>query len=130
MCTLDELQQDVKNLTKAIQNGNEQLPGATVTISKFMGEIKDHIKDTHQAIDRNTRLLEKHNGRLSKVEAWKLRLQGMQIATKTIWGLLSVFIVASVFGLFNMYVTYQTLPHTVADIVKEELQDYQFEVTE
>jgi len=67
----------------------------------------------HQTLEINTGVLEKHNGRLKKVEEWKLRIDGGKAVINAMWLVLGVFFIASVFGLFNMYVTVARLPEVV-----------------
>ena len=124
------LHDDLKALTHAINSGNQKLPGSVVTLSKFMGEIKRHIKDTKDTIAGFNVTLQNHNGRLTKMEMLHERLKGAKMATRTVWGVLSVFVVASTFGLFNMYVAFQQLPYVIDQAIDKALEDKTFEYDE
>jgi len=64
---------------------------------------------------------EKTNGRVTLLEAIKLRAEGGAAVLKGIWAFMGVFAVAVTFGLFNMYVQLTHLDSTIRQTVREEL---------
>ena len=108
----------------------ELLSDHTAVIVSELGHQKDEIKKLNNTIDT-------HNGRLTKMESAILLFQGAKIAIKGVWGLLGVFLIAIVFGLFTMYIEFQSfksqireLDDNIAKEVTAQISTLEFNITE
>ena len=86
-------------------------------VSSQYGHILKELKNMHTT-------LKEHNDRLTKLERIQERFRGASMATKTIWGIVSVFVIAIVFGMFQMYLTINKLDLTIESKIRTALEGY------
>lgn len=101
-----------------------------VSLQKLTDAIEHGFKDNKKSIDGLTKKITEHNGRLTKVESWKLKIEGGKIVLKTIWGIGGVVVVAGFFGLWNMYIevsgfsqTLKTMELQQELVIKNKVRD-------
>jgi len=85
---------------------NRDIPSPSV--SKLMIDIKNEI----------ARL----NDRLKPLEDWYQRTLGMGIVAKVGWSIVSVYVIASSFGIFQMYVKVSHIDQDIRLTIQEELR--------
>lgn len=123
MCSNDQIRDEVRSLKKDI----EVRQGTYATL---LTEVRDHMKEQVMATNRNTDILDIHNGRLTKTEMFLERVKGATMATKAVWSVLGIFVITSSFGLFQMYIAFQKLPYTIDQAIDKALDNKVFEYEE
>lgn len=133
MCTVDQLKEIIEQRFNELEGVLiKHADTVPASVSRQYSEISSHMMENTKAVEGLNDTLKQHNNRLSKIELWKAHIEGAGILTKSIYGLVGVFIVASTFGLFNMYIAYKQLPLTIRDAVRTELSsgNYQLEIVQ
>ena len=93
-----------------------------VVLQKLTDAVEHGFQDTKKSIDGLTKKITEHNGRLSKVEVWRQRIEGGKIVVKTVWGIGGVVVMAGFFGLWNMYIEFNNFSQTLKTIeLQQEL---------
>jgi len=89
------------------------------SVSKLMLGIQKQIEDINI---RLSDLFENLNGRVQPLEQAYQRAIGMGVLAKVGWSVLSVYVVASSFGLFQMYVKVSHIDQDIRLTIQEELR--------
>lgn len=108
----------------------EKQENTAVSLQKLTDAIEHGFNDNKKSIDGLTKKITEHNGRLSKVEVWRQRIEGGKIVIKTVWGIGGVVVMAGFFGLWNMYIEVSSFSQTLKTmelqqelIIKEKVRD-------
>lgn len=135
MCSKEEVRQVVKE-----EAADERRRIATIEeIIKDLPSILTHIEDTlknhtdaHTRIELSVRKVDEKisftNGKVADLIKWREQVKGASMALKGVWGLLAIFVVASIFGMFYMWVEFQSIDYRIRDVLVKELENYQLEV--
>lgn len=89
------------------------------SVSKLMLGIQKQIEDLNI---RLSDLFENLSGRVHPLEQAYQRAIGMGVLAKVGWSVLSVYVVASSFGLFQMYVKVSHIDQDIRLTIQEELR--------
>lgn len=106
-----------------------------MSLSPILGEISEGINSLHEhnkrQDDKTDAILaqvQKTNGRVSKIEIWKAKIEGGGKALGGLWAVVGVLVIAGIFGIFGMYSAIQKLPMTIHAEVQDQLDDYQISI--
>ena len=138
MCINDELKEIKKDLRsyhdqnqKIIIAASDNIPpsfspilqGVVSTLVDVSKKLSDLVKYNETQDQKTTLILnqvQKTNGRVTKIELWKAKLKGASSVLKGVWGILGVFVVASIFGIFQMYLAINRIETTIHNEVQKE----------
>ena len=91
----------------------------------FVSNMSSHIEGEQKKSDKILEQTTLHNGRMKSLELWQARIQGGRSALGVVWSVLVVFVIASIFGMFRMYVEFQSVKQILLKAeVASQLQDY------
>lgn len=128
MCeTIEELNKNIKTKFSVFENAiyarfdslekaliiHAETPPAV--LSPLLLEIKNDIKEIKVQTTKT-------NGRVTRLELWKANIKGGKVVFTGIWAFLSIFIVAGIFGLFNMYQTMEKMPYLIREEVSKNME--------
>jgi len=98
----------------------EKIEGQFKVANKFHVDILNETK--------------KHNSRMTKMELWRAKIDGITLATKGIskglWTVFGVFFIAGVFSFFQMYGAIKELPVAISNEVEKQLETYEINIIE
>lgn len=83
-------------------------------LSPLLNEIRQDLKEVKEQTTKT-------NGRVSKLESWRDMMKGASIATKIFWSGMSVFVIASIVGVFQMYMEYDKIDYVIVDYIGEHV---------
>lgn len=64
------------------------------------------------------------NGKVANLQEWRLRTEGAGGAIKAVWTFVAVYVVAATFGLFTMYIQFQSIDYKITTAITNALTDY------
>ena len=70
------------------------------------------------------------NGKVAELIRWREQVKGASTALKGIWGVLAIFVITAIFGVFWMWVEFQSLDDKIRNTLASELENYEFNITE